>query len=102
MKKEIKKTKPTKTTITTATGDSFSVTPRDFIYFLAESLSELYEQKDVSDAYYQEQREILFETYFAFKYLAREFNWETPKEIENLRVWIDKYFNEYCQKTIYN
>lgn len=101
-RKPIKKTKPKKVNISTKKdGESFSITPKDTEYFLNESLAELqYQTKD--SEYYREQREILFETYFTFKFLAREYHWSIPREIEMNRPIIDDYYKEYIRENYGN
>ena len=96
--KPIKKYKPTRTTITTKGGKGFDVTTKDFVYFLNESFMEIYD-KPMTE-WRKEQREILFETYFAFRFLAREFNWKEPREIKDFRKVIDDYFGQYLRESL--
>ncbi len=97
-RKPIKKTKPKKVSISTKKdSESFSITPKDTVNFLNESLAELQHQPKDTE-HYREQREILFETYFTFTFLAREYHWGIPREIEINRAMIDDYYKEYIKE----
>lgn len=81
----MKKSKPKQVTISTENEKSFTMTSEDFIYNIYECIAEMQNIENAS-AYYHECIEMLLENFYAFQFLAREFNWKIPKAFKDLQV----------------
>ncbi len=77
-------------------GSKFKMTLADFVYFMNECLAELGTPGNNVE-YYEEQRQILFETYFTFAFFAREFGWDC-KEMGDYKEIIDSYLRGYSSE----
>lgn len=77
-------------------GRKFKLTLADFVYFMNECLAELGTPGNNVE-YYEEQRQILFETYFTFAFLTREYNWDC-KEMRDFRETVNSYLRGYCSE----
>lgn len=77
-------------------GRKFKLTLADFVYFMNECLAELGTPGRRVE-YYEEMRQKLFETYFAFCFFAREYNWDC-KEMGDFRETVNSYLRGYSSE----
>lgn len=74
-------------------GSSFTLHPKDFIYFIHEALSELQDAK-IESQDYKEQRRNLLSVFYTYQFCAKEYHWNINKDIEALKKTVMKYCNE--------